>query len=472
MIKLIKNELFKIFHKKGLYIVFLISVCITGLITVLNNIDLNSMNSLFDSNYDEQMIKEYEAGGVELDDFYVNAKTSVAIKELMKKNEKATKYFSPEYYFLINQIQPLYLSYYANLYIYKDEKVANMLKEQIDQKIKDYENFDWTKQIKEEIEEIKTTECDGEDYCIKTNQERLFTLNYRLENNIPYSYKDSSGFIEEYYGAYTTYLQAEKDESKIQKREDLLNKREAESKTQKGRYKLDNKLIKDNYSTLNSQSTFIGAMGNVSIFVVVCIVLVASSVIADEFNKGTIKQLLVRPFSRSKIIISKLIAILTTIMLFVIIVSIGQTIVSGIINQDFNTLIEPYVMYNFNTHSVITTNTIFGGLLWYACILPEIVILTLLTILVSVLFTNNGVSTAAGIVTYAAAGILELYISIKPIISYIPLVNWDFSIYLFGAIPESKYLVLSKSLYVCISTVILLSIAILLFFKHKDIKNQ
>jgi ABC-2 type transport system permease protein len=269
-----------------------------------------------------------------------------------------------------------------------------------------------------------------------------------------------------------TYLQTEKDESKYKSRESLMEKREVEKATQTGRYKLDNRLIDDSYVADSSQYTFVSSMGSVSIFVVVCIVLVSSSVIADEFNKGTIKQLLVRPFSRSKIIIAKLLAILTTILLFVVLVSIGQSLVSGIINHDLKTLIDPYVMYSFDSHSVITSNTLFSGLLEYACILPEIIILTLLTVLVSVLFTNNGVSTAIGIVTYAAAGILEIYVDAKPIISYIPLVNWDFSMYLFGAMPQSKYLVLSKSLYICISTAILLFIGILLFFKHKDIKNQ
>ena len=207
-------------------------------------------------------------------------------------------------------------------------------------------------------------------------------------------------------------------------------------------------------------------------FVVICIVLVASSVVADEFNKGTIKQLLVRPYTRSKIIFSKLMAILITVMLFIILVSIGQSVVTGIFTGSFKTIIDPVVLYSYNTHTVFTTNIVLAGLLKYACILPEIIILTLFTILVSVLFTNNGVSTAVGIVTYATAGILDIYIDAKPIISYIPLVNWDFNMYLFGAIPQSEYMVLSKSIYISVSTIILLLISILLFFKHKDIKNQ
>ena len=471
MIRLFQNELFKIFHKKGLYIIFLISILMTGLITVLNNIDLSGVIA-DNTNFEEQLIKEYESGNVELDEQYVNAKSTMATKELIKNNDNAKKYNSPEYYFITNVIQPLYNSYYTNLYLYNDENTANMIKKQVDSKVKDLENFDWKKQINDEIEEIKTTECDNDEYCIKVNQEKLFLLNYRLENNIPYSHKDSSLSIDTYYGNYMTYLQTEKDESKYKSRDSLIEKREVEKATQTFRYKLDNKLIDDSYTDFSSQYTFVSSMGSVSIFVVVCIVLVSSSVIADEFNKGTIKQLLVRPFSRSKIIIAKLLAILTTILLFVVLVSIGQSLVSGIINHDFKTLIDPYVMYSFDSHSVIISNTLFSGLLRYACILPEIIILTLLTVLVSVLFTNNGVSTAIGIVTYAAAGIIEMYVDAKPIISYIPLVNWDFSMYLFGAMPQSKYLVLSKSLYICISTAILLFIGILLFFKHKDIKNQ
>jgi hypothetical protein len=159
-------------------------------------------------------------------------------------------------------------------------------------------------------------------------------------------------------------------------------------------------------------------------------------------------------------------------MLFVLLVSIGQCIVLGILNGTLKTIFDPVVMYSYNSHSVICTNTLFTGLLKFACILPEIIILVLITVLISVLFTNNGVSTAVGIVTYAAAGILEMYVDAKPVISYLPFVNWDLNAYLFGGITDSKYLVLSKAIYICVSTIILLLIGILLFFKHKDIKNQ
>ena len=99
-------------------------------------------------------------------------------------------------------------------------------------------------------------------------------------------------------------------------------------------------------------------------------------------------------------------------------------------------------------------------------------ILILITFFVSVLLTNNGISTACGIVTYAAAGIFELYLTAKKFISYIPLVNWDFTQYLFGGISECKYLYLTKSLVISLVTIFVLTVLTLIIFKRKDIKNQ
>lgn len=472
MIKLIKNELFKIFHKKGIYIVFGVSIVVTGLLTWLNNMDLRIMSYNMNVENYESMIKEYETENIEIDEHYVDSKAWLESLKIIEKKDKNMTYYSPEYHFILNQIQPLYVSYFSNIYLYNEPETAELLKQKIDQKVLDLNNFDWKKQINEELEEAKHNECDNDETCKKVTNEQIYLLNYRLENNIPYTFKDSSKFIDDYLTKYTSYLTLEKDESKIKTRNELLQKREIENSVQTSKYKLDNKLIQDDYKNSDAQIEFIDSISTVSIFVVVCIVLVSSSVIADEFNKGTIKQLLVKPFTRSKIVVSKIIAILLTIMLFVLLVSIGQSIVLGILNGTLKTIFDPVVMYSYNSHSVISTNTLFAGLLKFACILPEIIILVLITVLISVLFTNNGVSTALGIVTYAAAGILGMYVDAKPVISYLPFVNWDLNVYLFGGIPDSKYLVLSKAIYICVSTTILLLIGILLFFKHKDIKNQ
>ena len=477
MIRLLKNELFKIFHKKGVYIIFVITIALTGLIVMLNNIDLVSKMDDASVQYARQSVEEYEAGGVEFDDFYVEQKTQLLTYDLKKEVPAANSYESPEYYYLTSVVGGLSRSYYNYKYVAKDETTAATVKVELDKSIETFKNFDWKKVIQDDIDEIYKQEKECKEYkgtnCLSDyDKERIKVLNYRLDNNVPYSFNYASEELNDYLTYFNDYQDQEKDESKITKHDELYDKKDTEGKLYKLQYKIDNKLIRNNDNMLSAQEVFFDAMGNISIFIIIAIVLVSSAVVADEFNKGTIKQLLVRPYSRTKILFSKLIAVCITVMLFVVLVAIGQTVLSGIINGTFNTLLDPYVMYNYNAHEVLALNNIVAGLLHYACVIPEILILILITFFVSVLLTNNGISTACGIVTYASAGIFELYLTAKKFISYIPLVNWDFTQYLFGGISECKYLYLTKSLVISLVTIFVLTVLTLVIFKRKDIKNQ
>src|SRR5699024_1599427 len=69
---------------------------------------------------------------------------------------------------------------------------------------------------------------------------------------------------------------------------------------------------------------------NFELFIIVIIVMIAGSIVSEEFNKGTIKLLLVKPYSRTKILLSKYITVLLTIIFTTITVIAMQTIVGGL----------------------------------------------------------------------------------------------------------------------------------------------
>ena len=56
--------------------------------------------------------------------------------------------------------------------------------------------------------------------------------------------------------------------------------------------------------------------------------MIAGTIVSEEFNKGTIKLLLVKPYTRNKILLSKFITTLIMIV-FVIIVTITMQILIG-----------------------------------------------------------------------------------------------------------------------------------------------
>ena len=73
--------------------------------------------------------------------------------------------------------------------------------------------------------------------------------------------------------------------------------------------------------------------------------MISGSIVSDEFSKGTIKLLLVRPYNRLKILSAKFITCLCMLICFIIFISVCQLLVGGIV-QGFNCLNVPAVVYN------------------------------------------------------------------------------------------------------------------------------
>jgi len=474
LIKLLQNELFKIFHKKGLYIIFAITLTLTIIINIIAASDFTDIEET-DSyiNNARKSVSEYEAGGVEYDEFYIDYKVRILAYDLKHEKSEYLEKTSPENFYIDTTISPLYRSYYHFKVIEKNEDQANAVKMEVDTAIDALHNFNWKQQLEDRIKilEENKEDCNIQE-CSHDNSEEIKVLKYRIKNNIPPSYKYGSTLLDEYISKYNVYNDMEKDESKILKHDELYEKRELEKQVAETKYMLDHNLIKDDTELLEAGPIFVGDMGSIGMMIIICIVLISSAVVADEFNKGTIKQLLVRPYNRYKIIISKLLAVFIVTMIFVVLVALGEAIVTGISTNSFDTMLQPQLVYNYNTHSVMAMNIITKGLLLFSCAIPEILTIILITFFASILFTNNAISTAVGIITYFSSTLFTVYIDYHKIISYIPLVNWDFQVYLFGGINPCKYMSLTKSLIINIITIVVLFILILILYKRKDIKNQ
>ena len=211
MSRLIQNELYKIFHKKGLYIIFAITLTLTAIINVIANSDFTDFQDTETSyNHAKQSVAEYEAGGVEYDDFYVNYKVQVLTYELKKENSKYSDKNTPERYYIDTTISALYNRYYYLKNIEKDLNGAALVQPEIDKALETLHNFDWKKDLEdklksleEEQEECKTMECSYD------RSEDIVVVKYRIKHGIPYTYKYGSTLLDDYISSYNSY----KDES-------------------------------------------------------------------------------------------------------------------------------------------------------------------------------------------------------------------------------------------------------------------
>lgn len=92
----------------------------------------------------------------------------------------------------------------------------------------------------------------------------------------------------------------------------------------------------NNYHLDNNISPAIGTMwdgvnGSAGAILIITVftIIVAGDIVAGEFNTGTIKLLLIRPFNRSKILLSKYISVLIFSMLLIVLLFVISFLTSG-----------------------------------------------------------------------------------------------------------------------------------------------
>ena len=130
--------------------------------------------------------------------------------------------------------------------------------------------------------------------------------------------EDEKTFISEDYGD-RTYEQYKRECEKTQSRA-----REAAITVQ---YSLDNKIPLSDYVQNSTKSAVYGSLGTAAAITVIVMIIITVTLVAGEYSNGTIRLLLIRPKTRSKIIISKFLALMTCAILISI---VGFVLVYGI----------------------------------------------------------------------------------------------------------------------------------------------
>ena len=123
-------------------------------------------------------------------------------------------------------------------------------------------------------------------------------MNYRLQNEIPVDGSKASNTLLEYVESLQSYQAF--DGNSLTHQEKLL-KMEIEEKIGIAKYKIDQNILKEennSYTTVANEMIYIvSGSGFMTMFVAV---FIASMIVPVEFEKGTIKQLLVKPYTSCK----------------------------------------------------------------------------------------------------------------------------------------------------------------------------
>lgn len=194
---------------------------------------------------------------------------------------------------------------------------------------------------------------------------------------------------------------------------------------------------------------------------------------SEEFNKGTIKLLLVRPYSRVKILLSKYITCLIVLICSIIFVALMQTVVGGIV-YGFDSYRNPTVMYNYTTNSLNVVSMTGALATMVVAILPKLILLMTLAFTLSTVITSSPVAIAIPLLGSMVESIInQLAIMYEKanFLKYFVTPNWDFSQYLYGALPQMKGITVGFSVCICLVYFIVMMALSIWNFKKKNIKN-
>ena len=495
MNRLIKNELTKIFHKKAIYIILVVIlgfiILFNVLSKILSNIDYTNRYIEEDLQFYREELKKLDKNKPEERDLYAAYKTNLDLGELRKKYKQDSwqiAILEQKGYELISS-----MNYAEGTERYEEAKA------EYDKLIKRLENDDWKAFVKEEIEEVDsqikeleknkneaTKEIDklSAEIMLQEQKNLKQALEWRLEYDISYSINNRNSFIEMWKSeadSLDRFNQQEKKESlkydeKYGKEKTVANARILE-------YAIKN--VKDDktevrytseegvYLSNRTEYSFLSSWEEYTLFIIIAITIVAGTIVSEEFSKGTIKLLLVRPFKRTKIIIAKFIASFVVVILVLVFVGLAQFLVGGIING-FNSYNPQIAIYNYGKGTVEQI-----GLLKYSLILvlskmPMYILMMTLSFSLGIIFNNTPIAIALPIGGIVASEIINgIYMEYEKakFLKYFVTPNWDLGIYLFGKMPNHEGLTIGFSIIICIIYFAIMTITSLAIFNKKDIKN-
>ena len=489
MINLIGNELKKIFKKKTIYILLIIIVGYIILSNVILRItDTGYQNHYYyegDIEYIESYLKELDPNNpAEYPDFasfkrqletlnlikkygnnswqayIINSKLSGYLDTLIDYEyakgvtETAYKEAKSAYDQALEKLETDDWKYFATQTIAQDklalEEQKALLEEAQSQELIDYETIS---SIKRYIANIETD---------------ILTEEWRLEKNISYAPSFLNSAIQQFYSSQTSlneYLDRNIDELEA---DELSYYQDTLQNASLNRYYIENNISLDS----NSRDVFINLFSNYELFILMVGIVMAGSIVSEEFNKGTIKLLLVKPYNRIKILLAKFIVCLIILVLTIAFIYVFQLLAGGIING-FDGMLIDAIVFNFDTNKVETMNLFVYVGLTGICKLPMYILLTALAFTCSTVFTNTALAVSVPFLGYIASSIINqfaLLYDIKQVIYFVT-PNWDLNCYLFGGTPLFDGLTAPFSIVICAIYLVLMLTLDCIVFKKRDIKN-
>lgn len=206
---------------------------------------------------------------------------------------------------------------------------------------------------------------------------------------------------------------------------------------------------------------------DLNLLVGIFVTIIASAMVSKEFSMGTIKLLLIRSYSRSKILTSKYIATLLITVTYYMSLYIG-TIVVALFTSEINSSPEYVYLSSDGTYMHSNFWMYFLGIL--ASNLIYLIIIATIAFSLSTISRNTSLSLGTTLGILFLGPLLTLYLFSKTeLTKYLLMANWNLTNYLPGNNPSIEGMTLPFSIIInSVYFILLLSMAYYSFNK-KDI---
>ncbi len=485
MSRLIKNELTKIFKKKSIYITLFVVLAFVILTNCIYKFFYHS------GSYDEYSDNYIQYAKEEIKKLDPNkpsdTKMYIDIKSTLDRYELAQKYEANSWQRSLLAVQLSSHISEKNTYLYGENKDPEKVKE-IEQTITKIlgklEEGDWKYFANEDLEQAKTKLASLEEQKTKTiDKQELQSLEIEIENaKIDKEVAEIRLNKEIQYGndfrnkALNTYQTEAKNVINVGNGERELEYEEKRDYNESLEKREINRYILENDVDVNKTNDVRGILkalfNEYGLFIIVMIIMIAGTIVSEEFNKGTIKLLLVKPYNRNKILLAKFVTVFIMIAFSILAVVVMELIVGGII-FGYDSLSVPVLDYNFTTGNLETINIFTYLGIEIATQLPKLILLATLAFSCSTLFCNSAVAISIPLLGYMSADMINMLVIQNKIefMKFFVSLNWNFEEYLFGSLPSMEGMSCAFSSIICMIYFVIMLIPTFIVFKRKNIKN-
>lgn len=201
---------------------------------------------------------------------------------------------------------------------------------------------------------------------------------------------------------------------------------------------------------------------NFEILIIFLIIYLSCTIILEEFQSGTIRNVLIKPYSRIKILFSKILTNFLIITVSVIVLVVLQYLIGGLL-FGFDSYSLEAVRYNSYNKDIVTMDLIQYMLTITVSKIFMYITFSSFSLLLGIIVNNIALNILISIGLYFLSTFESL---INKFTQYLFIFNWNISNFLFGNIN-----MLVQSIMISTISLVIILLFLITIFKNKDIKD-